>query len=240
MFLGVCNAVYAQKHTISGYITDAQTGEKLIGASVFDVNTYRGVSTNNYGFYSLSSSSQTVQLTVSYVGFASYSVSVNLLADTLINISLSSSASIDEVVVEGNRTNEVHSSQMSTIDLPMKTANKLPVVFGEADIIKTLQLLPGVQSGNEAMNGMYVRGGGADQNLILLDGVPVYNANHLFGFFSVFNSDAIQSVKLTKGAFPARYGGRLSSVLDISMKEGNDQKLEGTASIGSYLVKVYA
>ncbi len=232
IFWGVCSTMYAQKYTISGYVSDAETGEKLIGASVFDANTYRGVSTNNYGFYSLSSSSQTVQLTVSYVGFASYSVSVNLLADTLINIRLSPSASIDEVVIEGNRTNEVHSSQMNTIDLPMTTANKLPVVFGEADIIKTLQLLPGVQSGNEAMSGIYVRGGGADQNLILLDGVPVYNANHLFGFFSVFNSDAIQSVKLTKGAFPARYGGRLSSVLDISMKEGNDQKLEGTASVG--------
>ncbi len=225
-------AAYAQQHTISGRITDAQTGEMLIGASVYDANTYQGVITNNYGFYSLTSKSKTVQLTVSYVGFASYSVSIELLADTLLNISLTPSALLEEVIVEGSQTDEVRMSQMSVIDLPMKTVNKLPVIFGEADIIKTLQLLPGVQSGSEAMSGMYVRGGGADQNLILIDGVPVYNANHLFGFFSVFNSDAIQSAKLTKGAFPARYGGRLSSVLDISMKEGNDQKLRGTASVG--------
>ncbi len=231
LFFGVCKA-YAQKYTISGYVTDALSGEKLIGASVYDANNYKGVSTNSYGFYSFSSNSKTVQFTVSYVGFAPYSVQIGLLADTLMNIDLSPSASIEEIVVQGSQTNEVRTSQMSVIDLPMKTANKLPVIFGEADIVKTLQLLPGIQSGGEAASGMYVRGGGADQNLVLLDGVPVYNANHLFGFFSVFNSDAIQSVKLTKGAFPARYGGRLSSVLDISMKEGNGQKLGGTASVG--------
>lgn len=230
LFLGICKT-YAQKYTISGYVTDALSGEKLIGASVYDANTYKGVSTNSYGFYSFSSS-KTLLLNVSYVGFAPYSVQIELLADTLMNIELSPSAPIEEIVVQGSQTNEVRTSQMSVIDLPMKTANKLPVIFGEADIVKTLQLLPGVQSGGEAASGMYVRGGGADQNLVLLDGVPVYNANHLFGFFSVFNSDAIQSVKLTKGAFPARYGGRLSSVLDISMKEGNEQKLGGTASIG--------
>ncbi len=231
LFLGI-SKVYSQKYTISGYIVDALSGERLIGANVYDANTIKGVSTNNYGFYSFTSSSKRVQLTVSYVGFTTYTTNINLNRDTVLNISLIPSISIDEVIVERSRVNKVHSSQMSVIDLPMKTANKLPVIFGESDIIKTLQLLPGVQSGGEAMSGMYVRGGGADQNLILLDGVPVYNANHLFGFFSVFNSDAIQSVKLTKGAFPARYGGRLSSVLDIHMKEGNDDNIGGTASIG--------
>ena len=229
LIISVC---YAQNFTISGYVSDAQTGEKLIGATVYDANRLIGTVTNNFGFYSFSTSTETVNLTISYVGYAHHSVQLTLNKDTLININLSPSTSLQEVVVEANQTNEIHTSQMGAINLPMKTANKLPVIFGEADIVKTLQLMPGVQSGSEAMSGMYVRGGGADQNLVLLDGVPVYNANHLFGFFSVFNSDAIQNVSLTKGAFPARYGGRLSSVLDISMKEGNNQKIGGTASIG--------
>lgn len=231
-FILLSYGALAQTYTISGYITNTSTGERLIGANVYDANTYQGVATNSYGFYSLSSNTKTLHFTVSYVGFTTYTSQLILNNDTLIDIRLEPSSSLDEVIVQATQTNEVRTSQMSTIDLPMKTVNKLPVIFGEADIIKTIQLLPGVQSGGEAMSGMYVRGGGADQNLILLDGVPVYNANHLFGFFSIFNSDAIQSVKLTKGAFPARYGGRLSSVLDISMKEGNDQKIGGMASIG--------
>lgn len=222
----------AQQNTISGYVTDATTGEKLIGASVYDANTLDGVSTNSYGFFSFSSTNRTIHLTVSYVGYTTYDTVIKLPYESLLNINLNSLNTLDEVVVEGAQIDEIRTSQMGMINLPMETANKLPVIFGEADIIKTLQLLPGVQAGGEATSGLYVRGGGADQNLILLDGVPVYNANHLFGFFSVFNSDAIQSVKLTKGAFPARYGGRLSSVLDISMKEGNNQKIGGTASIG--------
>lgn len=224
---------FSQKFTITGYITDIENGEKLIGANVYDANTYSGGATNAYGFYSLTLNKGKVLLTVSYVGYSTFKKEINLDQNISLNIELTPTIEIEEVLVEGqSNVGNVESSQMSVMSIPMKTIKNLPSFLGETDIIKAIQLLPGVQSGSEGMSGMYVRGGGPDQNLILLDGVPVYNASHLFGFFSVFNPDAIQDVKLIKGGFPARYGGRLSSVLDISMKEGSSKKFQGAASIG--------
>jgi len=226
-------AVYAQKYTISGYITDIEDGEKLIGANVYDANNYKGTTTNSYGFYSITLNKGKVLLTVSYVGYSPFQKEIDLNKDITLNIEMTPNIELEEVVVEGKlQEGGVESSQMSVINIPMKTIRNLPILLGEPDIIKMVQLLPGVQSGSEGMSGMYVRGGGPDQNLILLDGVPVYNASHLFGFFSVFNSNAIQNVKLIKGGFPARYGGRLSSVLDISMKEGNTKEFHGRGGIG--------
>ena len=223
----------AQKHTISGYLTDVENGEKLIGANIYDANSFVGTVTNTYGFFSLTLDEGPVLFTISYVGYTPYQKEFNLKSNTTLNIELTPNIQIEEVIVQGKlQEGGVESSQMSIINIPMKTIKNLPVLLGEPDIIKMVQLMPGVQSGSEGQSGMYVRGGGPDQNLILLDGVPVYNASHLFGFFSVFNTDAVQNVKLVKGGFPARYGGRLSSVLDISMKEGNTKEFHGAGSIG--------
>ncbi len=230
IFIGF--TAFSQKYTISGYVEDAETGERLIGANVFDANMLKNAtSTNVYGYYSLTVPKTDMILTGSFVGYSSLQNEFKLNKDTVINIKLEPSTKIGTVVVSGKRNN-VESPQMSTIDVPLKTIKNMPVLLGEVDIMKTIQLLPGVQSGTEGTSGIYVRGGGPDQNLILLDGVPVYNVNHLFGFFSVFNADAVSNVTLIKGGFPARYGGRLSSVIDIRMKEGNMQKFSGNVSIG--------
>ena len=223
----------AQKHTISGYVEDASTGEKIFMANVYNGLKMQGTASNTYGFFSLSLSSGDVKLVCSYVGYKTFNLSFQLNKDTVINIQLSPSMLLQEVVVKGGASNNaLRSSQMSINELSLKTVKSLPSFMGEADPIKILQLLPGVQSGTEGSTGLYVRGGGPDQNLILLDGVPVYNASHLFGFFSVFNADALNTITLIKGGFPARYGGRLSSVLDIRMKEGNMKKIVGEGSIG--------
>ncbi len=229
--------VYAQKFTISGYVEDAGSGEHLIGASVYNPdNLTQGTMTNNYGYYSLTIPSGQVKINASFIGYQSLQVDFKLTKDTLINFKLSLQNEIEKVIVSGER-NIVESSQMSTVEIPIKAVMKLPVLLGETDVLKTVQLMPGVQSGSEGTSGIYVRGGGPDQNLILLDGVPVYNANHLFGFFSVFNGYAVNDITLIKGGFPARYGGRLSSVLDIRMKEGNMKKYKGEISTGLIATK---
>ncbi|MGB3777421.1 MAG: TonB-dependent receptor [Tunicatimonas sp.] len=224
----------AQKYTISGYIKDAASGESLIGANAFEKSSLSGTSSNTYGFYSLTlSASDSVTIIYSYVGYGPQVVRMALRQDTVINVGLQDNALLDEVIItaaEADKIQEV--TQMSAVSVPIEQIKSMPAFLGEVDVLKTLQLLPGVQSGNEGTSGIYVRGGGPDQNLILLDGVPVYNASHLFGFFSVFNADAINSVNLIKGGFPARYGGRLSSVIDISMKEGNMKEFHGEGSLG--------
>ncbi len=223
---------FAQKYTINGFISDAETGEQLIGASIYNSkNLTSGTITNAYGFYSLTLKNSNVDIVISYVGYKPQAYKLSLSGDSTINFYLSPNIELEEVVITGKRDN-VETTQMSVIDVPIKTIKSMPVLLGEVDVLKTIQLLPGVQSGTEGTSGIYVRGGGPDQNLILLDGVPVYNVNHLFGFFSVFNADAINDVTLIKGGFPARYGGRLSSVLDIRMKEGNMKEFKGEASIG--------
>ena len=223
----------AQRYTISGYVKDAKTGEKLIYASVFDTISKKGSISNEYGFYSLTLPAGRVHLLVSYAGYSLSSESFVLSGNITMNFFLNPTIELKEIEIVAEReTKHVESSQMSITQIPVQSIKSLPVFFSEVDILKTIQLLPGVQSGGEGTSGLYVRGGGPDQNLILLDGVPVYNCDHLFGFFSVFNADAVQNVTLIKGGFPARYGGRLSSVLDIRMKEGNLNEYHGNFSIG--------
>ena len=227
------------KYTISGYVEDLSSGEKLICANVYDLNTSLGTTTNEYGFFSLTLKSDTIRLTVSFVGYAASQNIFFLEKDIKLNVSLDPVLQLAEVTITDRRADEaVKSTQMSVVEIPMHQIKNLPVLLGEADIMKSLQLMPGVQSGSEGSSGLYVRGGGPDQNLILLDGVPVYNADHLFGFFSVFNPDALSSVRLIKGGYPARYGGRLSSVLDIRMKEGNMKEFKGEVAVGTVASKI--
>jgi len=228
-----CLNLSAQKFTISGYLSDGETGEKLIGASIYSKQTLLGTTTNVYGFFSLTLPADTYNIMFSYVGYASQNLKINLLQNEQINLELSSSIQLKTFEVTATQAEQIQErSQMSSIEIPMKSVTIIPSLLGERDILKVIQLLPGVQSGGEGTSGLYVRGGGPDQNLILLDGVPVYNASHLFGFFSVFNNDAINNVELIKGGFPASYGGRLSSVIDIRMKEGNQKEWHGTGSVG--------
>lgn len=232
-FLFMCLTFYsgAQKITISGYVSDVASGEKFINANIYESKTLSGTVSNEYGFYSLTLPAGITELQYSFVGYEKQILQIDLKKDTAINIGLKLLGELAEITVQGNAS-KVESSQMSTIEIPIERLQKIPVLLGEPDVLKVIQLLPGVQSGTEGSSGIYVRGGGPDQNLFLLDGVPVYNASHLFGFFSVFNPAAIKTVTLYKGGFPARFGGRLSSVVDIRMKEGNDKEFKGEFSIG--------
>jgi hypothetical protein len=223
----------AQSVTVSGYLRDGESGEPLISATVYHSLGKQGTATNRYGFYSLSlPRADSVRLRFSYVGYAPVERIFPLLRDTVINLELNSNALLEEVVIKGPEKTLHEEVQMSVLRLQVRQVQTLPAFLGEADILKTLQLLPGVQSGYEGTAGLYVRGGSPDQNLILLDGVPVYNVSHLFGFFSVFNPSSISYIELIKGGFPARYGGRLSSVLDIRMKEGNRKQFAGEVNVG--------
>ncbi|MDR1518446.1 MAG: TonB-dependent receptor [Dysgonamonadaceae bacterium] len=229
----------AQNKTISGYITDSVTGETLIGASVFDTRTGKGVASNSFGFYSLTMPQGEVEIACTYVGYAQKNLKINLQRDTTLNFPITQGSELQEVVVIGNRDETgVKGTQMSAINVPVAQIKNIPSLLGENDVIKALQLLPGVQAGTEGFAGFYVRGGGPDENLFLLDGVPLYDINHLGGFFSVFNADAIKSVTLYKGGFPARFGSRLSSVLDIRMNDGNTKKLHGNISVGLLSTKM--
>jgi CarboxypepD_reg-like domain/TonB-dependent Receptor Plug Domain len=227
------SGLQAQNFTISGKIQDLSSGEELIGAVVYvqqDANT--GTVSNEYGFYSLSLPAGNYTLVCSYVGFADSSITIELKANQKIDWGLGGSTLIEVVVDASKEETILNRTDMGTEKLDMKEIAKLPVIFGEKDILKTIQLLPGVKTAGEGNSGFFVRGGAADQNLILLDEAPVYNASHLLGFFSTFNSDAIKDATLIKGNSPAQYGGRLASVLDIKMKEGNDKKLSVTGGIG--------
>lgn len=224
----------AQLHTISGYVKEDETGESLFGANVYIKETLKGTTTNPYGFYSLTVPDSAFTLVISYLGFVSQEFSIVLDKNITRNINLKSSAiETSEVnVVAEKEDRNVQSSEMGRQTLEIAKIKTLPAFFGEIDILKSIQLLPGVSSAGEGNSGFYVRGGGPDQNLILLDEANVYNASHLFGFFSVFNADAVQNVTLTKGNMPANYGGRLSSVLDIQMKEGNNKRFGVEGGIG--------
>ncbi|MEM8906572.1 MAG: TonB-dependent receptor plug domain-containing protein [Bacteroidota bacterium] len=230
---GSIGALGQNKMTISGFVSDADSGEKLISANVYDLKSKKGNSSNAYGFYSLTLPQDTVYLSISYTGYDDQLLVFYPTSDTTLHFALDANLELTEVEVVAKTSQAIErSSQMSTVDVPIAQIKQIPALFGEQDVLKALQLLPGVQSGGEGQSGLYVRGGSPDQNLILLDGVPVYNAAHLFGFFSVFNVDAIKDVKLTKGGFPARYGGRLSAVLEINMKEGHQSEWHGTGTIG--------
>ncbi len=233
LFMLFAHATLAQTFTISGYITDHLNGERLLNANIYEPNNLRGTISNNYGFYSLTLPQDNYTINCSYVGYQENSFVINLTSDTVIDFKLLPQVDLEEVLIVGQQTeSKLKSTQISRDNISVDKIQSLPAFLGEADVIKTIQLLPGVQSGTEGTSGLYVRGGGPDQNLILLDDVPIYNANHLFGFFSVFNPDAIKTVSIYKGGFPARFGGRLSSVLDIRLKDGNSQQLHGNFSIG--------
>ncbi len=221
-----------EKRTISGTITEEKSGEKILGAIVFDTVSKKGVGTNEYGFYSLTIPNENAVLRISAFGLQTQFLSVPKGINGL-DVKLSEkTTTTGEVVVTGNPNREIESSNSGSIQVQMDKVEKLPIILGEKDVMRVIQLLPGVKSGGEASSGLYVRGGSPDQNLILLDGVPIYNASHLFGFFSTFNSDAISGITLIKGGFPARYGGRASSVLDIRMKEGNMNNYNVEGSVG--------
>lgn len=223
----------AQSFTISGYIEDQASGEKLIAANVYDSFSGAGAVTNTYGFFSLTLPADSVALSFSYIGYQSQEERFVLSENRTLNVSLSPYVELATVEVTAERSERIEErTQMSRMEVPVEQIKRIPALLGEVDVLKALQLLPGVQSGGEGQNGLYVRGGSPDQNLVLLDGVPVYNVSHLLGIFSVFNADAIKNVTLTKGGFPARYGGRLSSVLEINMKEGNLQEWHGEGSVG--------
>jgi len=228
--------IKAQTHSISGYIKDAKNGEVLIGVSVYEQGTTNGVSTNAYGFYSIVLKADTHTIVASYIGYATQMKKVDVSTKNLTqNFELSDAANeLNEVIISSEREDQnVKSTEMSVAKLDIKQIGRIPALLGEVDIIRAVQLLPGVTTMGEGASGINVRGGNIDQNLILLDEAPVYNASHLFGFFSIFNPDAVKDVKLIKGGIPAQYGGRLSSILDIRMKEGNSKKLQINGGIGT-------
>jgi len=224
-----------QKFTISGYVKDSLSGELLIGTSVYlKENLKYGITTNQYGFYSLTVEQGNYNLVISFIGYDEQVLPITLDKDLRINVTLKLKViQAQEVVIEAEKpTSNIDRSEMGRVNMDIEQIKKLPAFLGEVDILKAIQLLPGVMSAGEGNSGFYVRGGGPDQNLILLDEAVVYNASHLFGFFSVFNADAIKNVTLTKGGMPANYGGRLSSVLDITMKEGNNKGFHVEGGLG--------
>ena len=232
---GLLTQINAQtKFTVSGYVKDMENGEDLIGAAVYNTaDLTTGITTNEYGFYSISLPEGKYAIAFSFVGYVTKIDTINLNQNLQADIFLEQKNILKEVVVKAEKEdNNVQSTEMGTVELSIEQIEKIPVLFGEGDILKTLQLLPGVSEGSEGNSGFYVRGGGPDQNLILLDEAVVYNTGHLFGFFSVFNSDAIKNATLIKGGMPAEYGGRLSSVLNVQMKDGNNQKMEVEGGIG--------
>lgn len=224
----------AQKKVLSGIVKDANTGETLIGAVVSEKDTERATSTNNYGFYSLVLEAGERIVTFSYVGYETQTKTISLNESMKNDIELiPNQNALQEVVVSGvQRNKNVRSPQMGSFKFSMEEIKNVPVLFGEKDLLKTIQLLPGVQSGGEGSTNFFVRGGGGDQNLILLDEAIVYNAAHLLGFFSTFNSDAVKDVQLYKGGIPSQYGGRISSVLDITMVDGNQKEFSAEGGVG--------
>jgi outer membrane receptor for ferrienterochelin and colicin len=234
LFLLLLNGQFllSQYHTINGYIQDSETGERLIGAILYDSVSKNGCFSNAYGYFTLRSKNDCTHLVCRYLGYDIRTIRFKLPNDTILTIMLNPVAiALDEVIIDDSRQ-ALKSSMISTVNMPIATIKSMPSLMGEADVLKALQFLPGVQSGTEGTGGLYVRGGSTDQTMILLDGITVYNPDHLFGFVSVFNPDAIKDVSLIKGGFPARYGGRLSSIVDVSMKEGNikETHIEGSIS----------
>lgn len=229
-----------QQIRLNGFVYDADSKEMLIGAVVQDSSSGRGTVTNEQGYYSLAfNSAKNLTIKVSYIGYKSLIIRNINNSSSNYPIALHAGVELGEVKVSASKTGNIsRSTETSTTRLPMKDVKMLPNLFGEVDIIKAYQLTPGVQSGGEGKSEMYVRGGSPDQNLVMLDDVPLYYVSHFGGFFSVFNADAINDVKLIKGGFPARYGGRLSSVMDVRMKDGSMHKFSGSGSIGLLSAKM--
>ena len=234
IFFLISKMLFSQNSTLSGYITDSGSGEGLISANIYVAELESGTTSNEYGFYSITIPKGKYTITFSYAGYKKEIVSIDLKYSVSSNIELTqNSFEINEVVVEGKKGDyNVKSTEMGTTEIVPQELQSVPVILGEADILKTMQLLPGISQAGDGNSGYFVRGGNTDQNLILLDEATVYNASHLFGFFSVFNSDAIKNAKMIKGTMPAEYGGRISSVLDIKMKEGSNKDWRFTGGIG--------
>ncbi len=223
----------SQEHTLSGFVLDADNGETLAGANLYVPALQRGTTTNEHGFYSLTLPEAPLQLVVSYLGYENKAFSLELQSDRRRDIELSpSTVQAGSLEVTAEQTPLQQTTRTSTVEITPTRAVQTPTLLGETDVMKTLQLMPGAQSGNEGTSGLYVRGGTPDQNQILLDGAPLYNVSHLFGFLSVFNPDIVQNVRLTKGGFPARYGGHLSSVVEVSVEDGNRKHYEAEGNVG--------
>ena len=232
---------YSQKISISGYVADAASGEKIIGATITTSDNLNYAISNSYGYYILilNASNDTVKFQASFVGFSPSIFAIKTDQNLKIDIALSTRNILNEVIVSAEKSNTYEKrKEMSIVSVPVAKVTVMPSLGGESDLLKSLQLMPGIQSGNEASSGLYVRGGSPDQNLMVIDDVPIYYVNHLGGFVSTFNSDAINSIKLVKGGFPAHYGSRLSSVLDVRMKEGNMKEFHGNGMLGMIASKI--
>lgn len=228
-------------HVISGYVEDRESGERIAGASVYDLRTKRGCLSNEAGFFSLRLPADSVKLVVSIVGYAVHAERMFLRQDQRRTIHMVPDLELRAVeIIDSEAGPELDQlAGVDVVNVPMAEIDLMPTLMGEADVFNALKLYPGVHSGGDGSSGLYVRGGGPDQNLVLLDGVPIYNSSHLFGFYSVFNADAIKRIELVKGGFPARYGGRLSSVIGIDMKEGDVNQWHGEANLGLVAAKVF-
>lgn len=231
-FLFIFCQAQQSRFTLYGYVEDSATGEKLPGASILIANSKTGTTTNNYGFFSITLPSKEIDLIITSIGFRPFQQTINLNANKELKVKLSADGNLDAVVVSAKTQSIQQQTQMSRVSVPVTMIKSMPRFLGETDVLKTLQLLPGVSQGSEGSSGILVRGGGPEQNLILLDGTPIYNPSHFLGIFSTFNGDAIKNVELYKGGFPARFGGRLSSVVDLVMKDGNMKTFQGEGSIG--------
>ena len=240
LFLYAACGFSQQRFTLSGYIKDASDGEALIGATVYAKEIKKGTTTNTYGFYSLTVEKGNYTITINYMGYESYSKTIDFTKNQTLDIEMKPiTIQMQDAVISAQRGNEnVSATHMGTTAVPVEAIKKMPAFFGEADLIKTIQLLPGIQSAGEGSTGYHVRGGGLDQNLVLLDNAVIYNLGHLFGFFSVFNADAIRSVEMIKGGMPANFGGRLASVLNVTMKEGNMKRYEVDGGVGIVFARI--
>ncbi|MBP7512293.1 MAG: carboxypeptidase-like regulatory domain-containing protein [Bacteroidia bacterium] len=233
-FFLFANLAFAQKYTISGHVKDAANGEEMIAATVSVKGQMMGMVTNGYGFYSLTLDKGEYTIQYRYVGYDDVEKKVVLNKNMTIDIELAESAKeMKAAVVSAKKMEQqVENKKISVVKMDIETIKAIPVLFGEVDIMKTITFMPGIQSAGEGNSGINVRGGGQDQNLILLDEAPVYNASHLLGFFSVFNGDAVKDLEVYKGGIPAKYGGRLSSLIDVRMKDGNKKRMAATGGIG--------
>lgn len=240
MFSLVAAGQNSQKFTVSGYVTDIGSGESLIGAGVLSGGEAKtGVSTNEFGWYNVSLREGRTTIEYHYVGYEPKTIAFDLNKDTVINVTLSPSTTLSEAVVVARNNAGIRSTNMSALDVPISQVIKSPTLFGESDIIKFLQMLPGVQGGMEGTTGIHVRGGSQDENLVMLDGIPIYNIDHVLGIFSVFTPEAVKKVTFYKGAFPARYGGRISSIVDVRTNDGNLKETHGVVSVGMLTSRVH-
>jgi hypothetical protein len=231
LFLTIFQHVYSQGYTISGYVEDINSGERIIGAYIIDSIGKNVVQTNSFGFYTIKGLGREAALKATFIGLKSETKIISLQHDTAFNFKMQPVTELKEVAVVSSRYRHNADAPLSVITIPVKQLTSIPAL-GEPDLLKSIQGQPGIKGGMEGSAGIYVRGGSGGENLFMLDDVPMYNVSHLYGFFSAFNSSAIKDIKLIKGCFPARYGGRASSVIDVRSLDGNNKSVKGEASIG--------